>query len=178
LAAQSIPTLDRARADIRSGRLWKARDRLTAAVKHDPRNQQLLDLLGEVYYGMGDLPAAGRFWILTDRADPNVDVAISALEERWGGNLGEKLKMIPFKESLEAYPPMAQKRIRPLLDQARAAGIEWPRQSEACPGEADFDDSGSPIRDGLIFAFLAVLGPGLWLFGVAAAIYLLINWIF
>lgn len=126
---------------------------------------------------MGDLPAAGRFWILTDRADSNAEAALSAFEDRWGNNLSEKLKMIPFRGSLEAYPPTAQKRIRPLLEQARAAEIEWPRPPKAHSGEPVFDDPDSPIHR-LIFMVLVVLGPGLWLLGVAAAIHLLITWSF
>jgi tetratricopeptide (TPR) repeat protein len=118
--------LDRARADIDAGRIWKARDRLTAAFKHDPSNQRLLALLGEVYFEMGDLPHAGRLWILTDREGTKADAALSAFEERWGGNPGEKLKMVPFNGTINDYPSPARERIGALQDEAHRNGIEWP----------------------------------------------------
>jgi hypothetical protein len=65
--------LERAREDIADGRLWKARDRLTGALRASPSHQELLDLLGEVHYRMGDLPEAGRYWLLTERTGPEVD---------------------------------------------------------------------------------------------------------
>lgn len=171
-------TLDRARTEIRSGRPWKARDRLTAAVKHDPANQELLELLGQVYFEMGDLPNAGRFWLLTSRKDNAADTALSAFEERWGGNLGEKLKMVPIDGSIEDYPPLAQDRIRRLQDAARRADIEWPRASrpQASVDESLAVDDGMLVREWLLGAVLVIIGPGLWLLGIAAAIYLLINW--
>lgn len=169
--------LDRARRDIRSERLWKARDRLMAAVKHDPTNQELLELLGDVYFKMGDLPNAGRFWLLTGRKDEAVELALASFEERWGGSLGEKLKMVPIDGSCEGYPAPAQERIHSLYEAARRAGIEWPepnRRSGADEEDATADESMS-AGGWLIGVVLVVVGPGLWLLGIAAAIYLVLD---
>jgi hypothetical protein len=45
----------RARDDLAAGRAWKARDRLQGALAVDAP-PELVDLLGEVLFGMGDLP--------------------------------------------------------------------------------------------------------------------------
>lgn len=67
--------------------------------------------LGEVYFAMGDQPAAGRFWFLTERSGNEVEDAMAAFEERWGGNLGEKLKVVPFNGRVEDYPPAAREQV-------------------------------------------------------------------
>lgn len=169
--------LEKARADIRSERLWKARDRLTAAVNHDPTDQELLELIGDVYFKMGDLPNAGRFWLLTGREDDAVELALSSFEERWGGNLGEKLKMVPIAAGFEEYPAPAQRRLLRLQGAARRAGIRWPRPGRR-KGHVEDDataDSAMSASDWLTAAVLLIAGPGLWLLGIAAAIYLLLN---
>ncbi len=58
--------VERARADLAAGRAWKARDRLTGHLA-DSQDPEALELLGEVHYGMGDLPAAGAAWFGTGR---------------------------------------------------------------------------------------------------------------
>ena len=59
----------RVRADVDAGRLWKARDRLQGCLRAEPANQDVLDMLGAVWFAMGDLPQAGRHWWLTERED-------------------------------------------------------------------------------------------------------------
>lgn len=167
-----LAVLERASDDISAGRLWKARDRLTTFVKAEPANQEGLELLGEVHLRMGDHPSAGRFWLLTERSGPEVELALQAFEERWGSNLGEKLKMVPAREPFDAYPPSVRARIDAFAQQAREAGIEWP------PGErTDIEPDGLVARDWIVLAAFALLGPGLWLLGIAVAIYLLIGWL-
>ena len=46
----------RIREDIDNGRLWKARDRLQGHLATAPADQVVLDLLGSVWFVMGDLP--------------------------------------------------------------------------------------------------------------------------
>lgn len=55
----------RVQDDLNAGRLWKARDRLLGARRIDPANQWVLNSLGEIYFKMGDLPAAGGVWFLS-----------------------------------------------------------------------------------------------------------------
>lgn len=61
--------LERARADIDAGRLWKARDRLRGVVGARPADQDALGLLGEVHLRMGDDPEAGRWLFVTELDD-------------------------------------------------------------------------------------------------------------
>jgi len=171
-AGRTGKALARARDDVAAGRLWKARDRLSGAVRREPTSQDALELLGEVHHAMGDLPQAGRYWILTERTGPDVDEALAAFEERWGRDVGEKLKMVPYREPAEDYPPPARERIAALAEQAQAAGITWP--------PSDGDDRSSEV-DGasgwLSCLIFAVVGPGIWVLGLAAAIYLIVRWI-
>lgn len=174
-ASQNV--LDRARADIEAGRPWKARDRLQAAVAHDPTNQPVLELLSEVYYEMKDLPNAGRFWLLTDRSDPATQTALAEFEARWGGNLGEKLKMVPLGGPIDGYPPVARERLSVLREQARAADIEWPPPPQHEHASDAEDDEGIPVRQWPIVALLVIVGPGLWLLGIVAVIYMVVTWL-
>lgn len=75
---------ERARADLAAGRAWKARDRL-AGIMATRTDDEVLDLLGEVYFAMHDLPAAGALWFVTGRSGADADEAIAAWRERFGG---------------------------------------------------------------------------------------------
>lgn len=118
------PVLERARAEISSGRLWKARDRLTGALRGDPYDQAVLELLGEVYFEMGELPAAGSSWILTERSGEDYELAMSALLERHSSDPVALLRTIPVGCDLERYPLASRERIIPLLERARERGYE------------------------------------------------------
>lgn len=101
---------ERAQQDIREGRLWKARDRLTGLLATFPANQKGLNLLGEVYFRMGDLPEAGRYWYLTDRQGPEVDAALEALAEKHGSSTS-LARAIPIRAPLDLYPPLVRQRL-------------------------------------------------------------------
>jgi hypothetical protein len=100
---------------------------------------------------------------------------LSAFEERWGGNLGKKLKVVPFNGEVEDYRPAARERLRVLGELARHGGVEWPR-TEIVEEHKSSDDS-IGLGGWMVGALLAVLGPGLWLLGIAAAVYLLAEWL-
>ena len=102
--------LNRAKEDIAQGRLWKARDRLTGLLSMYPAEQPVLHLLGEVHFMMGDLPAAGRYWVLTDRQGDDVDAALEALHERFGEGVS-LAQAIPIRAPLALYPPIVQERL-------------------------------------------------------------------
>jgi hypothetical protein len=172
---------DRARVDISEGRLWKARDRLATAVRVWPADQEVLELLGEVHFRMGDLPAAGRFWLPTARTGPEVDAALAAFEERWGSSPGEMLKLVPLCGEIDDYPETARERLRRLGERGEEAGVAW-RRGERRVAEwgvaVDEQEAGIGVRDWLGVVLFFVLGPGLWLLGMAAAIYLLVALLF
>jgi hypothetical protein len=163
--------VERARDDIRNDRLWKARDRLASALKADPANQELLELLGEVHFRMGDLPNAGRHWILTGHTGPDVDAALAAFEERWGRDPAEKLRMVPLRTSPDDFAGLARERLAALEAEAATAGPQGPGRA------AGADERDAPTRwsHWLGVAAAVALGPGLWVLGVVTAIVLLVR---
>jgi hypothetical protein len=96
--------LRRARDDMAAGRPWKARERLRSYVNAYPTNDKALDLLGEVHYTMGDLPAAGAAWILCKREDERTREAIEALRE--------EPHLLRVRAPMESWPAVVQERLR------------------------------------------------------------------
>jgi hypothetical protein len=161
--------LEQARDDLAAGRAWKARDRLEGAVASNPADQEVLELLGDVHYRMGDLPAAGRWWYLTERAGPEVDAALDALQERTGGHAGALVTTLPFRPPLDQYPESVQRRLKEL---AAAAPTDWSARSKLRTLGVD---PPVPERRGLGAALLAVavlalVGP--WVFGIGVAVWM------
>lgn len=85
--------LSRARADLASGRAWKARDRLHGVLR-DRQDVEVLDLLATVHQAMSDLPAAGALWFVTGRDDSTARAAVAAWHERHG-NAEARWRSIP-----------------------------------------------------------------------------------
>ena len=100
----------KAKQDVREGRLWKARDRLTGLLATFPADQKVLNLLGEVYFQMADLPQAGRYWYLTDRQGPEVEAALQALVDRYGSKRNFA-RAIPIRAPIDLYPPVVRERL-------------------------------------------------------------------
>ena len=109
------PRFQKVREEIDLGRLWKARDRLQGHVRHDPSDQQVLDLLGSIWFVMGDLPQAGRYWFMTSRDDESVALARDAFFERFGGDPLEILRALPPRIEPDRYPHLVRKRIDDLV---------------------------------------------------------------
>jgi hypothetical protein len=157
--------LERARRDVEENRLWKARDRLGGALVSTPTDPEVLDLLGEVYFLMGDLPRAGAVWMLTERDDDRSRAAIQALREQHGGDARLIVRALPLKAPLADYPATVAGRVRTLAREAeldperihaRSPGAEA-RRSSAC------FDACSCLGCGGIAVFLIValcLGAG------------------
>ena len=105
--------------ELDRGRLWKARDRLLGKLADQPANQDLLGLIGEVYFAMGDLPQAGRYWWLTDRDDDRAGAAATAFYERFGTNEFDVLRALPRPTIADAYPQVVRDRYVALVEAAR-----------------------------------------------------------
>ena len=103
------PRFQKVREEVDLGRLWKARDRLHGHVRHDPSDEQVLDLLGSIWFVMGDLPQAGRYWFLTTRDDESVARARDAFFERFGGDPLEILRALPPRIEPDRYPYLVRK---------------------------------------------------------------------
>jgi hypothetical protein len=156
--------VERARADINDGRLWKARERLLGVIRSEPHNAEALDLAGMVYFSMGDHPAAGRFWALTTRDDDDARRARQALEEH-AHSRRELLRTLPVTEPLDAYPVEVQSRIAALREETgwRPASDGW-------------DDEESNEELSLLVTIAALLlTVGVWLFGLVAAVVLVVS---
>lgn len=117
--------LQRARADIETGRLWKARDRLQGYLRHAPADQRALHLLGDVCYRMGDLPLAGRYFYLTDRSGGDVDAAVGAFQEREGSKPVGLIHALGVHGPIEMFPTAVQLRLQGLRAAAKADGWDW-----------------------------------------------------
>jgi hypothetical protein len=96
--------LRRAQDDLAAGRPWKARERLRSYVNAYPTDEKALELLGEVHYTMGDLPAAGAAWILCRRDDERTRAAIEALRE--------EPHLLRVRAPMEHWPTVVQERLR------------------------------------------------------------------
>lgn len=119
-----MPNLQRVHNDMAAGRLWKARDRLLGLVGAYPDSQEILELLGDTYYKMGDWPEAGRYWYLTGRQNEHAQRAFEAYEERCGKGAFEMLRLLPIGAPLDKYPPAAQKRVQELADDCKNIAID------------------------------------------------------
>ncbi len=168
------PVLRAARADLEAGRLWKARDRLGGAFQSDPTDQAVLDLLGEVHFRMGDLPQAGRFWLLTPRDDEAARAAGAALRERHG-SIEALTAQVPLRARFEDYPDPVRRRLLDLKHRAREEEVAWPPRRRGLDEGWDDDDPEEDWKGMLVVSlfFMAMLGP--WLFGVVAAVVLLVR---
>jgi hypothetical protein len=172
VSSDASTAITRAEADIDAGRLWKARDRLSVAVRASPTDQAILVLLGAVHFRMGYQPAAWRYWALTSHEGLDAEAAERAFGERYGrAGLLAQLREIPAREPIESYPSAARERLEEWRRQARDEGIDWPDARSIREQQLADDDD---VDGGWVGAVLLVgllIGP--WLFGFAAALYLL-----
>jgi hypothetical protein len=122
---QSIAAIERARKDRAEGRPWKARERLRSFLTAYPADQTALDLLGEIYYEMGDLPAAGAAWFLCTRDDSASREAIAALRREHERSTRGLLGALRVRAPFEAWPPPVQERLRSIQAEAARRGVEW-----------------------------------------------------
>jgi hypothetical protein len=171
LTRTPYPGVVRAHEELDQGRLWKARDRLHGVLQAAPADQETLVLLGEIYFRMGDLPNAGRYWFLTEREGADVDEAFAALHERYP--FPELLRWVPARAPIDEYPAPARARLAELRERASRAGVEWREKTVAAP--APPRTVVASLRDGLAVAAFLALGPGLWLLGFVALIGMVVE---
>lgn len=129
-----MPTLKaRVKEDLRNGRLWKARDRLQGARRVDPANQWLLETLGEIYYKMGDLPAAGRVWFLTTRTGSEWEAAEAGFYDRYGRKPSSVVAALEVRAAMDRFPPSVQERLRDLQQRLAKEGRFWEPRDRPAP---------------------------------------------
>ena len=167
-----MTVLDRAGADLAGGRRWKARERLEGALANDPTNQAVLDLLGEICFAMGDLPAAGGYWFLTERSGTDVDAALGAMNERFP-TPSALFTALPVKAALDAYPASVRARLERLVDDDVARWM-WSKKLRGMSRKARADVRAEDTSGGVIVGTIAVAFVGVWLLGALALFYLVV----
>ena len=136
-----------------------------------PADQETLELLGTIYYEMGDLPNAGRYWFLTEKDGSEVDEALAALHERHP--FPDLLHHVPARAPAEQYPKRVQLRLEELKAKAAERGVGW-RSGQVTHTPPPKTEGMGPL-DVLAVGALIILGPGLWFLGIASAIYWIVE---
>ena len=117
--------LARARREMEAGRLQKARRRLEKMLAEAPSDQDVLELLGEVNYALGDHPAAGLAWFLTERTGADVDMAIAAARAATGNSPFALAARLQLGGPVEEFPPLARERLKSLQRDVWKSGRAW-----------------------------------------------------
>jgi hypothetical protein len=149
--ARPTGALERAKEDLARGEPWRARHRLASLVARTPYRAEALSLLAEVCHQMGDVPEAGRYWLLSDAEGEHVERAVRVFARLHGGNARQLVSQLPRRTrlaSLEAYPPSAQRRIQ-------ALGLA-PHLAERAQGAPEQARNASPVQWGCLFVFIAM----------------------
>jgi hypothetical protein len=179
--------MSRVLADLEAGRLWKARDRLQGLFSADPVNQDVLELLGETYFRMGDLPQAGRYWFLTARSGADVEAAGEAFDERFGVNAHGRAHSLPVRAAINEYPREARERLDGLIENLKqtdsGAPYRWMAHSSRTrwvtgetPGPRPSASVREPGRLGRVVGWLgmglvAFATAGVWIVGLATVFW-------
>lgn len=183
--------MSRVLADLEAGRLWKARDRLHGLFSTDPVNQEVLELLGETYFRMGDLPQAGRYWYLTGRDGEEAEAAASAFEERFGANPYGQAHSLPVRAALSDYPKEARDRLEGLIEELKetdaGAPYRWMALSSRsrwvtgqAPGPTVTPEPGplGRLAEWLGVVLLVTASAGVWIVGLVTVVWLVVNNLF
>ncbi len=131
--------VDQARAAVAEGSAWRARDVLVRHLEGH-RDPDALMLLGEVYHGMGDLPAAGAMWFAVGAKGPEVDEAVAAWRERNHDDFPSMWRSLPASVRADPQSP----RLEALRERARGLDASL----EDSDGERGADDGMRPRRGG------------------------------
>jgi len=81
-----MKTLEKAQAEIKAGRLWRAKEILRGAVGQREYDVELYRRYGELLLTLGDLPEAGKYLFLSGSTAADHQEAIALFLGRWGQN--------------------------------------------------------------------------------------------
>lgn len=170
--------LERARNDLAAGRLWKALDRITGAVAACPSDQAVLELAGEVFFEMGDLPRAGAYWFLTEKDGPEVESALNALKQRHGAGALGLIAALPVRAGIDAFPPKVRERLSQLQQEAkRSHRYNWNPQPRRKGESTRQPKSSSAVVGTMARLVLVTATVGVWSIGLTAIIYVVVPWL-
>jgi hypothetical protein len=112
--------LVRVEADMESGDLGKARDRLHSLVHDHPDHFDLRTRLADVYHRLQFPSMAGRYWYLEEHRPPEMEAAVTAFEQSCGGDPLLMLSALKFRGDLSQAPDYARGRLTALQEAVRA----------------------------------------------------------
>lgn len=169
--------VEAARAALAAGRPWEARDRITGVRAHRPHDVEVLAILGDAWWQLGDARRAGRYWFLTDREGPEVDAAVAAW--RLASRAADRARLLQMQPpDQHRYPPAALARVAELVDEVAVEGDVWvPGQPVRQPGQPVPSTGESRLADlaGLVAVALVVAATlGVWVAGLIA----ILGWVF
>lgn len=105
-----------------------ARDRLQGMKNTFPDSLEILELLGDVYFRMGDWPEAGHYWFPTERTGADVELALRAYHERFGADASPRLRRLLARLPKEKLGPVGATRINTVLAKPPRAAEQLPHQ--------------------------------------------------
>src|SRR5690349_2342122 len=107
-------TIERARAEIDRGRLWRAKDILEGSIANMGYNLELYEAYGVLLLQMGDLPKAGQFLFLSGARNPDYREAIRIYLARYKSptHLFSSFPRGARLIDISTYPPQVESDLR------------------------------------------------------------------
>ncbi|WP_160138955.1 DUF6584 family protein [Chryseobacterium sp. c4a] len=88
---------DRIEQDLKEGKKKKACDRLRNLINQFPNDLSLRTRLGQIYYNAGFLDEAGKFWILSEPENEEMEKAVALYRKTLSNSGNAILKDIVFR---------------------------------------------------------------------------------
>ena len=160
-------TLAKVHAEIDSGRLYQARDRLHGLVRSYPDNLELRWLLGDIYWRLNYPAMAGRWWWLLPPDRPEVSAAFEAYADMCGGCEDEMTARARPYPRIEKQPEGNDK------ERLKALYKATPRVYAKRAPRDDGSDDGCAMAGGIIALTVLLFA----MVGFVATIYWLVRWV-
>lgn len=175
------PALERVKADIASGDLGKARDRLHGLINSYPDDFSLRPVLADIYWQMKCPEDAGIYWYFVANRSEEMQRAIDVFEQRSKSDPLLILQRLNLRINLATMEDSyAKERIEHLTDLIRKGGKVLSAKMEArlsVPQESAFDKVKTRtkwtfVTIGCFVAFIVafIVAISLMLIGLAATL--------
>lgn len=160
-------TIEKARAKIEKGRLWRAKEILQGSLGNFGYNLELYEEYGKVLLLMGDLPAVGKFLFLSGARKPEYEQAIGIYLARHWARPAQLFSTFPRKARLieiATYPRAVEEDLRRLgfpnnLSLFPGALVRREAQTEPVAG-SKLGSLGTIILILFVLVLLVLLGLG------------------
>ena len=173
-AEKPVSALARAVADVERGEYGLARRRLYSYARTKGYGADVLAQIGQICHDMHDPQEAGRFWLTSSASGEHVDRAVALFCKHAGRDPDAIVGQLPYfcrLESIHAYPPVVQERLRAhgladALERAAVRESKLRRQAESLP----WGD-----RIGIAIALVVL---AFFVIGVVFVVQRLVTWLF